>query len=65
MAGEPSAACINATISAIRIVAGRKDSLAASVGIGVGEHTMNVSMVAASRGIHVVGYSLLAIKSID
>ena len=36
-----------------------------NVGIGLGEHTMNVSMVVAGRGKHVVGYNLLAIKSID
>ena len=35
------------------------------VGIGLWEHPMDVSMVVVGRGKHVVGYSLLAIKSID
>ena len=39
-------------------------SYAIPVGIGLGEPSMDVSMVVVSRGIHVVGYNLLAIKSI-
>ena len=36
-----------------------------AVGMGLWKPPMDVSMVVVGRGIHVLGYNLLAIKSID
>ena len=47
------------------ILGTKKCQYKGAVGIGLGEHPMDVSMVGDGRGIHVFGYNWLAIKSID
>ena len=58
---------MNATVKSDRGMRAmvRTDVRCYHVGIGLWEPPINVSMVVVGRGIHIVGYNLLAIKSID